>query len=212
MKLAPKLLTALLFAVVSAPAAAQTADAPLATKRNAEEGTYLVAGNGFALYLFKADTQGAPDGSGATSARADDCLGVWPPVVVDGQPVGGDGIDKRLLRTTTRADGLVQLTYNGWPLYFYAEDTGPEDIKGDDIESFGEDWYLIGPMATAPGTEARGDSPQPSGLELQGCLRGEGQGEGKVAQYALAEPLHPHPALRALLPERRREGSQPGLP
>ena len=38
-----------------------------------------------------------------------------------------------------------QVTYNGWPLYFFVEDIQPGDINGHDIESFGEDWYLVGP-------------------------------------------------------------------
>lgn len=138
-------LAAIFIAAFTGLAAAQTSDAPLAIKRDAEEGTYLVAGNGFAIYLFKADKQGAADGSGAQSACDGDCLGVWPPVVVDGQPVGGERVDSALLGAMTRSDGLAQLTYNGWPLYLYAEDAAPEDIKGHDIESFGEDWYLIGP-------------------------------------------------------------------
>jgi predicted lipoprotein with Yx(FWY)xxD motif len=79
------------------------------------------------------------------SACGGDCLGVWPPVVVDSPPVGGDGIDGALLGSVNRPDGYAQLTYNGWPLYFYAEDAAPEDTEGHDIESFGEDWYLIGP-------------------------------------------------------------------
>ena len=126
-----------------APTLAQTADAPLATKTHAEEGTYLIAGNGFAVYLFKADVQG--NGAPAQSACEGDCLATWPPVLADGEPVGSEAVNASLLDTMTRSDGTVQVTYNGWPLYYYAEDMTEEDINGHDLESFGEDWYLIGP-------------------------------------------------------------------
>jgi hypothetical protein len=39
-----------------------------------------------------------------------------------------------------------QVTYNGWPLYIYVSDVGPEgEVAGQDIEDFGEKWYLISP-------------------------------------------------------------------
>ena len=134
----------LVFFVVAAPALSQTADAPISTAVNDEEGEYLVAGNGYALYLFKADTQGT-GGTPARSVCEGDCLATWPPLLVDAQPVGTGKVRADLLGTITLADGSTQATYNGWPLYFFAEDIQPGDINGHDIESFGEDWYLLGP-------------------------------------------------------------------
>jgi predicted lipoprotein with Yx(FWY)xxD motif len=98
-----------------------------------------VAGNGFAIYLFKAGPRGA-----ARSECDGSCLAAWPPVLVDGAPVGDQNIRDELLGTMTRTDATLQLTYNGWPLYFYAEDYHPDAINGHDINDFGEDWYLIG--------------------------------------------------------------------
>jgi predicted lipoprotein with Yx(FWY)xxD motif len=126
------------------PAMAQTTDAPISTAVHGEEGEYLVDASGHALYTFKADTQGS-QGSPGKSACEDDCLGVWPPLLVNNPPVGDAKIRAELLGTISRSDGSLQVTYNDWPLYFYAEDIEPTDIKGNDIESFGEDWYLIGP-------------------------------------------------------------------
>ena len=142
-------LRVMVLATLTAPAVAQTADAPITTAVNQEEGEYLVAATGHALYTFKADTQGTPS-SPAKSACEDECLGVWPPLIVDEPPVGDDKVRAELLGRVVRPDGTLQATYNGWPLYFYAEDVEPTDIKGDDIESFGEDWYLIGPMGNRP--------------------------------------------------------------
>src|SRR5688572_5170202 len=139
-----RILLALSISLLATTALAQTADAPLTTRTDAEEGTYLVDGNGMSLYLFLADTQGK-DGTEPKVTCEGDCLAVWPPLVVEEAPVGDDTLDKSLLGTVERSDGLLHVTYNGWPLYYYAEDSAPGDIKGHDIESFGEEWYLIGP-------------------------------------------------------------------
>lgn len=129
---------------------AQTAEAPISTAENEEEGEYLIDGAGMSLYLFKADTRGS-DGQPAVSACNDGpCIGTWPPLLSD-RPIGDDRVDANMLGVTARADGTKQVTYNGWPLYYYYEDYSPGDINGDDIESFGEDWYLIGPHGDRPG-------------------------------------------------------------
>ena len=136
--------TLVLLALAATPVLAQTADAPITTRVDPEEGEFLVAGNGFSLYLFKQDRQG----TGAvepTMTCFDDCLATWPPLLVDEDPVGTGNVRAELLGTMTLPDGSRQVTYNGWPLYFFAEDTEPGHILGHDLESFGEDWYLIGP-------------------------------------------------------------------
>ncbi len=136
----------------AAPALAQTADTPLSTRTDAEEGTYIADGNGMSLYLFKADTQGR-EGTAPRVTCEGDCLAVWPPLVVEQPPVGDGTLDESLLGTIERSDGLLHVTYNGWPLYYYAEDAAPGDIRGHDIESFGEDWYLIGPNGLRAGED-----------------------------------------------------------
>jgi predicted lipoprotein with Yx(FWY)xxD motif len=147
-------LIASLIALLTAPVFAQTADAPITTRVDAEEGEYLTAGNGFSLYLFKADTQGRGEKTLPHSAcRTSACANTWPPLLQSDAPVGAEGIDASLLGLMARDDGTTQVTYNGWPLYFYYEDAAPGDITGHDIESFGEDWYLIGP----DGERARSD-------------------------------------------------------
>lgn len=141
-------------AVLATTAAlAQTADTPLSTRLHPEEGQYLVDANGMSLYLFKADRQGAAGTEPRSACEETACVGTWPPLVADGAPVGDQTLDAALLGIMTRGDGIEQVTYNGWPLYYFFEDYAPGDINGDDLESFGEDWYLIGPH----GNRARRD-------------------------------------------------------
>jgi predicted lipoprotein with Yx(FWY)xxD motif len=59
-----------------------------------------------------------------------------------GDPVAGDGIDASKLGTTTRTDGTVQVTYNGWPLYYYVKDAQAGDVVGQGVGSV---WYVISP-------------------------------------------------------------------
>src|SRR5688572_9885631 len=72
---------------LTGPAIPQTADAPIQTQMDQEAGQYLVAGNGYSLYLFKADVQGRAD-KPPESVCEGDCLATWPPLIVEALPVG----------------------------------------------------------------------------------------------------------------------------
>lgn len=91
------------------------------------------------LYLFEADTK-------ATSTCYDACAQAWPPLLTEGTPVAGDQLDAGMLSTAQRKDGSTQVTYNGWPLYYFAKDQAPGDTQGQDVEGFGAEWYLISPQ------------------------------------------------------------------
>ena len=122
---------------------AATAGVPVtgaATVNVAEVGTFgqaLVDGEGRSLYLFTNDTQNS-----GTSACTGDCLVEWPPLLTDGEPVGGEGVDAAMLGTITLPDGTTQVTYNGWPLYYFADDTTAGDALG---QGLGGVWFLVSP-------------------------------------------------------------------
>ena len=73
----------------------------------------------------------------------------WPPLASDGAPVAGEGVDATLLSTITRDDGTLQVTYNGWPLYLFEEDTAPGDTNGQGLDEFGGLWFLVSPTGEA---------------------------------------------------------------
>jgi plastocyanin len=70
----------------------------------------------------------------------DKCAQAWPPLLTAGAPKTGDGADAALLGTTARTDGTTQVTYNGWPLYYYVKDQKPGDVTGQDV---GGVWYML---------------------------------------------------------------------
>ena len=47
------------------------------------------------------------------------------------------------LGTTKRKDGTIQVTYAGHPLYTYVADKKPGEANGNDIYSFGAEWYAL---------------------------------------------------------------------
>ena len=61
-------------------------------------------------------------------------------MVVQGNPVLGTGVDASLVGTATLADGRMIVTYNKMPLYYWYEDTKPEDAFGQGVGSV---WYVI---------------------------------------------------------------------
>jgi len=109
-------------------------------------GPILVDGNGMSLYVFMADTQ---DSGTSTCGDDDGCATEWPPLTSDGDPVAGEGVDAALLGTITRDDGSTQVTYNGWPLYLFEEDTAAGDTNGQGIDEFGGLWFLVSPEGEA---------------------------------------------------------------
>jgi predicted lipoprotein with Yx(FWY)xxD motif len=102
-------------------------------------GTSLVDDAGMTLYLFTNDSPG-------TSTCEGGCLAAWPPLL--GQPQAGAGADDSLLGTLTRSDGTTQVTYNGWPLYYWAQDAAPGDTTGQGVNGV---WWVVGPEGDAIG-------------------------------------------------------------
>lgn len=115
-----------------------------------EVGPYLTDAKGRSLYLFESDSEG-------NSTCYDACAEAWPPLATQGQVEAGEGVDAGKLDTITREDGTRQVTYNGWPLYYYAQDTQPGDIEGQDVEGFGAEWYLVSPEGEQVEGEGRNE-------------------------------------------------------
>jgi predicted lipoprotein with Yx(FWY)xxD motif len=111
-------------------------------------GPVLVDGRGITLYLFETDQRGKP------SRCYDICAVQWPPDVL---PVGvtapraGPGVVTPLLGTVPRTDGTVQITYHGWPLYYWPPDKAPGKATGQALTNAGGRWYVVDPAGDAVG-------------------------------------------------------------
>ena len=96
-------------------------------------GNILTDADGYTVYLFTNDEQGA-----GTSACEGDCIAAWPVVGEITSPSGA--LDADLVGTIERSDGTVQATYNGWPLYRFANDEAPGDTNGQGVNDI---WWVL---------------------------------------------------------------------
>jgi predicted lipoprotein with Yx(FWY)xxD motif len=106
--------------------------------KNSEFGKVLFDANGQVVYVFEIDGRNR---SGCTSAE---CVKAWPPVLTREKPSAGAGADESLLGTIRRSDGMLQVTYNGRPLYFY-EHEAPGEIKCHNVDLHGGLWWVVTP-------------------------------------------------------------------
>jgi predicted lipoprotein with Yx(FWY)xxD motif len=105
---------AVLLAVLGSAEAAPGAAARLSV-RSTEYGKALFGPSGKVLYVFGADR-------GSTSRCYGVCARAWPPLFTSARPLAGPGVEAKLLGTTKRRDGKLQVTYNGHALYYYEAD------------------------------------------------------------------------------------------
>jgi len=95
--------------------------------------TVVTNAKGFTLYWFVPDTT-------TTSKCNGSCATFWPPV--KGPATAGAGVTGKLA-TITRADGSVQATYNGHPLYTYVGDHAPGQATGNGLNVNGGVWHEV---------------------------------------------------------------------
>lgn len=137
-------------AAVASPSMGSTASAAPMTPakamlmvRKTKIGYVLVTSTGQTIYWFSKD--GKDSGK---SACAGPCLTSWPAVA--GTPMAASGVQLAgKLGTITRPGGVVQATYNGYPLYTYAEDMSPGQTLGN---GQGGVWHVItgGTLSPSP--------------------------------------------------------------
>ena len=106
--------------------------------RNTKLGKIVVDGPARTLYLFEKDKNGKSKCSGA-------CATNWPPLLTKGKPKASGSVKASKLGTTKRSDGTTQVTYGGHPLYtFIADKSKPGSTKGEGLDAFGAEWYVVG--------------------------------------------------------------------
>ena len=136
-------------------------------------GPVLADAKGFTVYWYAKDTR-------MSSACTGSCATAWPPVT--GKPTAVMGV--RLVGkfgTITRANGVLQATYKGHPLYTYAGDSAPGQAKGNGL---GGVWHVL-KVNAGRGRRRRGammssSSPAPS---ASASSSGYGSGYGGGGGY-----------------------------
>ena len=119
------------------------------------KGTVLVDANGHTLYWFAIDTP-------TTSKCTGSCATYWPPVI--GKPAAAAGMSlPKGLGTITRSNGQKQATYDGHPLYTYAADTAPGQIKGNGLNVSGGLWWAMTPSGAKLGAAAKASTSSSGG-------------------------------------------------
>jgi len=101
------------------------------SQKSTSLGNVLTDQKGRTLYFFTKDVNG-------TSACTSGCLDVWPIFTV-AAPKLDTGLVATDFGSITRADGKSQVTFKGWPLYYYASDAAAGDVKGENV---GGVWFV----------------------------------------------------------------------
>jgi predicted lipoprotein with Yx(FWY)xxD motif len=108
------------------------------TTHHTKRGTDLAAITGHTLYMFTSD-------KARQSACGGTCANVWLPLLTSGRPTAarGSGVSGKLLGTIKRGGGVLQVSYNGHPLYLFAGDKRPGQITGEGAKQYGGRWYIV---------------------------------------------------------------------
>jgi predicted lipoprotein with Yx(FWY)xxD motif len=97
-------------------------------------GKILTDKAGRTLYFFSKDTKG-------TSVCSGGCISIWP-VFFEATVTVPEGLNSTDFSTITRADGVMQTVYKGFPLYYFNQDAQPGDTKGEKVNNI---WFVAKP-------------------------------------------------------------------
>jgi len=125
-------------------------------------GPVLADSKGFTLYWYAKDTR-------MTSACTGSCATAWPPLTGTAMATMGVRLTGKL-GAITRPGGIQQATYKGHPLYLYAGDTAPGQVKGNGL---GGVWHVlhvstINAVSVASLMMGAGSSPSPKASSSMG--------------------------------------------
>lgn len=101
---------------------------------NKKVGYYLTDGDGRTLYYFAKDIPNS-----GKSACYGACADKWPPFYTD-KLILPPKLNANDFSVITREDGKKQLTYKGWPLYYFFKDAKPGDTNGEGVKHV---WYVM---------------------------------------------------------------------
>jgi predicted lipoprotein with Yx(FWY)xxD motif len=141
----------------SSSGAAPSSTGAVLSTMNTSLGKVLVDGSGRTVYLLTSD---APHHSNCDAS----CLAYWPAVTAKTVPHRLPGISAPIATTAVSVGGKT-LTVGRWPVYTFAQDAAPGDVKGEGVKSFGGVWWAISPSgqpvkASAPSSSSSSGGSQ----------------------------------------------------
>lgn len=104
----------------------------------------LANSKGFTLYVLSTES------GGSLHCTSKQCLATWPPYLVSSSTKKlsvATGV-KGKVGFVKRSASKKQVTYNGYPVYGFAGDTGPKQTEGEGIVADGGTWTLVAAGAT----------------------------------------------------------------
>jgi predicted lipoprotein with Yx(FWY)xxD motif len=104
--------------------------------QNQTLGAILTDPSGHTLYYF------VPERGGKIVCISN-CLQTWPPFY-SSSVSAGPGVTGKV-SIERRPEGSQQVTYNSWPLYYFAKDTAPGQANGQHVNGFGGEWIVATP-------------------------------------------------------------------
>lgn len=114
-------------------------------------GTVLVNSSGMTLYSLSGEH------SGKFICTSSACEGLWHPLLASGgTPTGAES-----LGTVKRPNGQEQVTYKDMPLYTFAQDTKPGDVKGQGFKDVGT-WSAVMASASSSGAATPSTNTTPT--------------------------------------------------
>lgn len=143
----------------SAPASSTPAGAAELKTASSSVGERVVAANGKSVYIFAKDVKGS-----GKSACTGGCATNWPAVTTTSATPAVDGVGGTI-GTIPTADGKMQITINGMPIYFYSKDEDSSDTYGQGV---GGVWSLVSPSGSmlTPSSSTPSESSTPSGSSM----------------------------------------------
>ena len=134
-------------------------------------GDVLADAKGDTLYWYSKDMKG-----GASTCTGS-CLSAWP--IVAGKPEAAMGVTfAGKLGSVTDSNGTVQATYNGYPLYRYAEDMMPGQTSGNGA---GGVWHVISGQYLMSSMSSGSGSMGSSGSGSSGSGYGSGYSDSSTS-------------------------------
>ena len=111
-------------------------------------GAIMFTGGGFRavpVYAFSGDTS-------SSSACTGGCAVTWPPLLTGSASGAAKGLEASKVASVKRSDGWVQVTYDGKPLYLYANETPVKEGQsfavvgnGNGVKADGGTFELVTP-------------------------------------------------------------------